>query len=168
MASAAATREDFVAGNLPAICVKSGVETQRFTSVRITSAPGWTWILILFGILPFLIVRYLVAKSAAGRVPVTEAVGRRVRTIEWALIAAVLVGIVLILIGFVGGSYLAIGGLVVAVVALVILEGARGTWWISGRVSGNDVWLHGVHANFAHALGAQYHDRPDEAPGPPR
>jgi hypothetical protein len=43
MASAAATLEGFAAGNLPAICVKSDVEAQRFMRIRITSAPGWTW-----------------------------------------------------------------------------------------------------------------------------
>jgi hypothetical protein len=101
-------------------------------------------------------------------VPVTEEVGRRVRTIQWVLLAAVLAGIALIVIGFFGGTYVAAGGFVVAVVALVVLEGARATWWISGRVVGKDVWLHGVHPEFARALGAQYHDRPDRAPKPPR
>jgi hypothetical protein len=168
MASASATLADFGAGNLPAICVKSGVETRSFTRVRITSAPGWTWILILFGILPFLIVRYLFTKSAAGRVPVSPETGRRVRTIQWVLLAAVLAGIALIVVGLFGGTLVATAGFVLAVVALVILEGARGTWWISGRATGNEVWLYGVHPNFARALGAQYHDRPDEAPAPPK
>jgi len=168
MASASATLEDFAAGDLPRICVKSGVETRSFTNIRITSAPGWTWILILFGILPFIIVRYFFAKSAAGRVPVSEEVGRRVRNTQWILLAAFLAGVALIVVGIFGGVYMAEGGFVLAVIALVILEGFRGTWWISGRVVGKDVWLYGVHADFARALGAQYHDRPNEAPAPPR
>ena len=168
MASAAATLVDFRSGNLPPICVKSGVETETFMRVGITSAPGWTWILILFGILPFLIVRYLFTKSVAGRVPVTGETERRVRTVQVVLLGLFFAGVALIVIGFVAGPVSALGGGLLAVASLVVLEGARASWWISGRVTGDDVWLHGVHANFARALGAQYHDRPDEAPAPPK
>src|SRR5262249_55903584 len=99
MASASATLEDFATGDLPPICVKSGVDTRSFTRIRITSAPGWTWILILLGVLPFLIVRYFFTKSAAGRVPVSEEVGRRVRNIQWVLLAVFLAGVALIVVG---------------------------------------------------------------------
>jgi hypothetical protein len=160
MASAEATLPDFASGNLPKICVKTGVDAHASIPIRITSAPGWTWILILFGVLPFLVVRYIFTKSSAGRVPITEATGRRVRRVQLVLLSTFVAGVALIVVGFFAGSGVAVGGGVLAVLSLLILEGARSLWWISGRVTDDRVALYGVHPNFARALGAQYHDRP--------
>lgn len=49
------SREDLYTGNLPAVCVVSGEEADGQVSFRFNSLPDWTWILLLFGVFPFLV-----------------------------------------------------------------------------------------------------------------
>ncbi|MDP9185128.1 MAG: hypothetical protein M3O29_05620, partial [Actinomycetota bacterium] len=79
MARAAATVEDLVDGHLPPVCAKTGGPADGFATIVFTSTPGWTWILLLFGILPFLIARYFSSVRIVGLVPMSDVALRRGR-----------------------------------------------------------------------------------------
>ena len=163
MATAAALRKDLESGRLPKLCAKTGAATETTAGVRLTSAPGWTWVLILFGIVPFVIVRWLATKSVRGRVPVSQPVPGRARTTRWMLAGVLALGIALLFVALAGDSRPIMWiGLVIVVVALVAMTGEQSSWWIDGQVKGDWVWLRGVHPTFARALGEQYHELPPD------
>jgi hypothetical protein len=165
MANAAATVADFTSGNLPKICAKTGVPTDSVARVVVTSAPGWTWILIVFGIVPFLIVRWIFSRKSVGRVPVTPAAMGRARSIRWVLFGVFVAGVALIVASFAAETVVLLLGVVLVMASLLVGWGFPGTWWIGGHWQRDWIWLTGLHPDFAGALGAQYHDLPrDQQP----
>ena len=53
MATVAVSIKDFRSGTLPRICVKTGPAVAN-PDITANREIGWTWVLLLFGILPFL------------------------------------------------------------------------------------------------------------------
>ena len=64
---------------LPPVCVKTGGPADVGVAKTFVWVPGWTWILILFGIIPFLIARYFTARRVTLELPATSEVDRRRR-----------------------------------------------------------------------------------------
>ena len=71
--------EDLESGHLPPLCAKTGEPADGFAKVVSNSTPSWTWILLLFGILPFLIVHYFTTVRIVGLVPMSDVALRRGR-----------------------------------------------------------------------------------------
>ncbi len=55
MARAAATVHDLEAGTLLPVCAKTGAAADGSATMEFSATPGWTWMLLLFGVIPFLI-----------------------------------------------------------------------------------------------------------------
>ena len=83
MAVATASVEDVEQGNLPRVCAKTGQPADGFKTLQFVSTPGWTWILLLFGILPFLIARYFAARRIYALIPMSDLALRRIRAFTW-------------------------------------------------------------------------------------
>ena len=79
MASVTVRLEDFESGNLPRVCAKSGVPTNTQVPVTYEQLPGWTPLLLLFGIFPFLLAALAAEWHDAGRVPVVPRYAARWR-----------------------------------------------------------------------------------------
>jgi hypothetical protein len=120
VARVAVTVEDLVAGTLPPFCAKTGAPADGFASVEFTSTPAWTWILLLFGILPFLIARAFSRVRVVGLVPMSDAALRRGRVFTWTYLGAFALGIVLIVIAVASESSIAAVSGVVALIAALL------------------------------------------------
>jgi hypothetical protein len=156
VARAAARVEDLEAGRLPPVCAKTGEAAEGSATIEFTSTPAWTWILLLFGILPFLIARAFSKTRVRGIVPMSDAALRRARTFNWICAGILVLAAILLVTGFVGHPHLLMAGLVTLIGALVFL--AVGWWFVypSGQISGEWVWLSSVDPRFAEALGRWY------------
>lgn len=53
------------------MCAKTGLPAEVGVARTFVWVPGWTWILILFGIFPFLIARYFSARRVTIELPAT-------------------------------------------------------------------------------------------------
>jgi hypothetical protein len=88
---------------LPPICVKTGQPTDETLTIRGAAAPSWTYVLILFGFLPWLIVRAFASRRYEVTVPLTREVWQRYR--EWkragwiGVGAGILLGLVAVALG---------------------------------------------------------------------
>ena len=99
MARAVATVEDFEAGTLPSVCAKTGEVAEGFTSITVTSTPSWTWILLLFGILPFLIAQAFSSTRIVGLVPMSEVAMRRTHAFTWTYRGFLVIGAAVLAVG---------------------------------------------------------------------
>jgi hypothetical protein len=100
VAGAAARVQDLEAGRLPHVCAKTGEAADGSARVEFSSSPGWTLILLLFGILPFLIAEHFSRVRVVGLVPMSDVALRRLRTFN----RSVLGFLVLSILGLVAGS----------------------------------------------------------------
>lgn len=149
MASAAARVEDLESGNLPAVCAKTGEPADGFARVEFTSTPAWTWILLLFGILPFLIARWFSKVRVSALVPMSEAALRRGRRFNWTVMGLLVVGALLLLLGFATGPFAAWLGLGALVAALFVVTIGWPFVWPTGHVEGEWVLISFVNRRFA-------------------
>lgn len=154
MADVWVSREHLHAGDLPPVCVVSGQPPDARVPFRSSSLPEWTWVLLLFGVFPFLIAAYFAEEEVVGEVPVVAAVVERYHRLRrWSvgLAGAALVGLVVAAatptrwLAWSSGLLL-IGGVAVAVTA------SRG--FIDGRPDRTGLWvkLTRVHPNFVQQL----------------
>jgi hypothetical protein len=161
MARAAATVEDLEGGHLPPVCAKTGRRADGFATMVFTSTPEWTWILLLFGIFPFLIARYFTAQQIVALVPMSDVALRRGRAFTWTYRGfCVLAGLVIVL-GFFTFDRPAIllEGLAILVVTLLAMLVGWPFVWPTGRVSDEWVWLSFVNDRFASELDRWYANR---------
>jgi membrane-bound ClpP family serine protease len=154
-------------GGLPAVCVKTGQPADRWVRRSFSTAPRWTYWLLLAGVLvlgviPYLIVRAVVSVKATGQLPFTRTVASRLVAFTVGGLAALLVGIILFVVGAAANSgAVAVLGVLLFFLGLVLLVA-------SGRMSPravvrkqnefpNDrvVVLRKVHPKFAEAVSAQ-------------
>lgn len=150
--------DDVRAGRLPPVCVLTGEPADGLVAVRLPATPSWTWVLLLFGFVPFLLASGFATRYVEGELPVTQAAHarsrRRRRTAWWAIgggVAVILVGIGIQLeeLAFAGLAVLAGGVLLFAVVE----------WRFVGAAYVDDptvVELRRVHARFVTALEGWY------------
>ena len=160
MARAAARVEDLQAGRLPPVCAKTGEPADGYATIEFTSTPGWTWILLLFGIFPFLIARAFSKTRVVGIVPMSYAALRRGRTFDLTFAALLVVAVVLVTVGLVfQHPHLVMAGLVTLLGALLLFVVGWPLVWPSGQPAGEWVWLSSVDERFARALGYWYGSR---------
>ena len=156
MARTTARVEDLKAGTLPPICAKTGGAADGFTSIAFYSTPGWTWILLLFGILPFLIARAFSTTRVVGFVPMSEVSLRRGRAFTWTYLGSFLVGALLLALGFVTVPRVAELGVGVLAAAVVFTCVGWLFVWPTGHLHGEWVDLSFVDSRFARALDRWY------------
>ncbi|MDP8929905.1 MAG: hypothetical protein M3O70_15395 [Actinomycetota bacterium] len=77
MARVSVSRERFRAGDFPEICVETGRPADGLVEARFDSTPDWTWILLNFGVFPFLIATWFATERVEGKLPVVRDVVRR-------------------------------------------------------------------------------------------
>jgi hypothetical protein len=156
MASVAVSIGDLEAGNLPALCAKTGAPTANWTRMRLAATPGWTWILILFGIVPYFLASYFATVRVAARVPLQPSVARRLHRLLVAQRMALVGGIAVLLVGsFTGTVALGVIGLagLVGGIALTLM-GYRGSVGARPGPTPGSLVLTGVHPAFAGAVAA--------------
>jgi hypothetical protein len=83
---------------LPRVCVKTGTPTADVLTIRGSAAPGWSWAMIVFGFLPWLVASVASSKRYAIEVPMHAAVWRRHRSVRRAALILVVAGVVLALV----------------------------------------------------------------------
>jgi hypothetical protein len=157
MARVAVTVEDLEAGTLPGICAKTGEQADGFATIEFTSTPQWTWILLLFGILPFVIARAFSKVRVVGLVPMSDAALRRARLFTWAYAGLFVLGIVLIVfaVALRSTTPAAIGVLMLVAALLVMVIG----WpivWPMGKLNEDVVWLWSVDRRFVDVVDRYY------------
>lgn len=157
--------EDFERGRLPMVCAVTGRPAEGWYDETYESPTGLQYLLLLFGLVPFLIVRAVTRKTSKGRIPVTRATftvlhdrarRRRRRTVTLLGVggAAALLGIALLWSAADAGRVLAPLGLVVMAVGVAIDMSPS---FLSGHVepSGRWVVLENAHPAFAAAVEEQ-------------
>lgn len=145
-------RERFEAGDLPRVCVRTGQPADGTTEVRFDSTPGWTWILLLFGVLPFLIASWFATEHATGQLPVTRAVVRRYHLLRATSGLLTIGGLGAVLGAMLVDSPTMAWVGVIAVVVGAIAGVACGLGFVSGRVRPDRIELSRVHPAFAEAM----------------
>jgi hypothetical protein len=143
---------------LPRVCVVTGEQGDRHWRVRYDNPAGALWLLLLFGILPFVIARLVTRHQVEGRLPISDqgiaivrAVRRRGRISALVALGCAVVGLGA---GFaLASGLIAIVGVVVAVVIWVVttflyVDPVEGSVEQSGRW----VRLTGTHPAFDRAL----------------
>jgi hypothetical protein len=136
--------------DLPGICVKTGVPTTRTRSQEFAEVPGWTLLLIFWGVIPFLIAAGLARRKVNVDLPATEETLRSTRRVDRGSI----LGLVLV-VGLLAAAWITREtGLVIAAAALLLVtlfgsSIARRLVWVTGRLEDDVLWLYGVHPTFA-------------------
>src|SRR4051812_31568968 len=62
---------DIEDGTLPAVCVVTGDPADSDWNVSYTNPVGALWLLLFFGVLPYVLARFLSRKVVAGRLPIS-------------------------------------------------------------------------------------------------
>ena len=140
------------------MCAKTGEAADDYVPIEFTSTPGWTWILLLFGIIPFLIARAFSTVRVVGLVPFSEVARRRRRAFNWLCIGFLLVSVVVLVIGIRTDTAVVLTG--VAMLVATALFALLGVPFVVpfGQVVGDWVWLSLVDRRFADALDRWYGD----------
>lgn len=81
------------------MCVLTGRPAQRYQRVIFTYVPTWTWLLLLFGIIPCLIARWFTAQKIATALPMSEQARTAYRRWRHVTKAAGFGGIALVVVG---------------------------------------------------------------------
>lgn len=168
MAVANARVADLERGTLPQVCAKTGVPTHGYTKIRFSSAPTWTWILLLFGILPFLIAQYFATVHVEGIVPMSDVAQRRVTVFNRLFIGLVALGAVVIVVGWWAldtEAAVILVGLAMMIAAAFVMFLALPFVLPSGAVMGEWVQLSFVHERFAAELDRFYRRSIEPATG---
>lgn len=147
-------REDLVVGDLPPVCVRTGEPTDELAAVRLDSLPEWTWILLLFGVVPFLIAVTFATERVAGRLPMSRRARERRRGHRRRAWIAGATALGLFAVASVAQTpwpvWFAVGALVVVLASLVGLE--RSLPSARPDRTGIGVHLRGVHPGFVEAV----------------
>ena len=64
------------------MCAKTGGPADGYAKVEFSSTPGWTLILLLFGIFPFLIAHAFASVRVDGLVPLSSVAQRRIMALN--------------------------------------------------------------------------------------
>lgn len=86
MARIAVRRDAFEQGTFPSVCCKTGRPADGFERWEFSNTPSWTWILLLFGIFPFLIATAFATERFSGSLPISSAAASRLtvaRRLVW-------------------------------------------------------------------------------------
>lgn len=141
--------------DLPHVCVLSGREADGTTSFRLARTPGWTYVLLLFGILPFIVAMFFATERITIHLPVEREALAAVRRRRHRAIAAVVIGVAVgVVSAVVGSTVLLWSGIVAAVGGLLWLALGPNVprWKPTGDVGRIELgWVHHVFAAAMHA-----------------
>src|SRR3954447_23378148 len=146
---------------LPGVCVVTGEEGDGHWRGRYDNPAGALWLLLLFGVLPFVIARFLTRHVVEGLLPISTrgiAIVRAARR-RWRIGALTALGcaVVGVVVGFEARSGLVAGvGLGLALLILVV-SSFRYADPVGGSVEQNGRWvrLTGTHPAFDEAVARQ-------------
>jgi hypothetical protein len=155
---ATASVEDLESGHLPSVCAKTGMRADGFTTVRVSNLPGWTWILLLFGIWPFLIAAYFATRRIDALVPMSGLALRRVRAFTATYAILFTLAVVLFFIGLFGDHPTLIWlGVISALLTLLFISIGWLFVYPTGRFLDQDwISLSFVDKRFATAMDRWY------------
>jgi hypothetical protein len=156
MARVRVTTERFQAGDLPAVCAKTGKSADGWLELEAIRLPGWSLLLLLFGGLPALIALMFAAEQVTGLVPLSARADqwvRRSRSIRWVLLV---VGLVVVCVGLTSGAGTVLELAFALLVGAVVVYFLEVFWLVGGRLStdGTQVVLSRIHRTFRSALQA--------------
>jgi hypothetical protein len=129
-----------------------------FATVRITNLPGWTWILLFFGIWPFLIAAYFATRRIDALIPMSDLALRRQRAFTSTYAIFVTLAVVLLAIGLVGEHPTVVWiGLLTALLTILFIAFGWLFVYPTGRFLDQDwISLSFVDERFATALDRWY------------
>lgn len=135
---------------LPRLCAKTGVPTERAKSQEFADIPGWTLLLIFWGLIPFLIAAGFAQRKLRVDLPASGDTLRRIRVVSVGSVAGLALAVGLLVSALMTEeSAWAWGGITVAVVTLISGPIAHRVVWVTGRLDGDILRLSGVHPSFA-------------------
>jgi hypothetical protein len=83
MAGAVVTVDRLERGDLPPVCCKTGERTRLIVERKQRVIPPWTWVLLPFGVLPFVVVALLLTRrTVVVALPMSRRAARRLRTAD--------------------------------------------------------------------------------------
>ena len=158
MIHATASVGDLEQGHLPRVCAKTGLRSDGFATIRITNTPGWTWILLLFGIFPFLIAAFFATRRVDALIPMSDLALRRVRAFRWTYITFLVLALLLLGIGvFAEHPTFAWVGISTALLTLLFIAFGWLFVYPTGQILDQDwISLSFVDKGFATALDRWY------------
>lgn len=139
--------------DLPDVCVRTGRPADARIEFRHRSTPGWTWLLLPFGIVPFVLANLFAGELVVGEVPVTRELVERQRRVRRLAALLLATGILVVVIGVVASAPWVVGtGLAVAVTGFGLYAYDAFTW-IGARPDRTGLWVRmtRVHPDFAAA-----------------
>ena len=153
-----AVREvDFTDGRLPSVCVKTGVRADRKLGMTVRRVPGWIYLLLLCGVVPFFIAWWFGATSSHGVVPIAAEPLHRIRRAKVTDLALFAVAVGLIAAGSWIAAFAALGLLVLLVglgwlMIVVPWLGIRAAIVVDDVRFGRCIILARVHPAFGRAV----------------
>jgi hypothetical protein len=155
---ATASVEDLESGHLPSVCAKTGLRADGYATIRISNTPGWTWILLFFGIFPFLIALYFATRRIDALIPMSDLALRRVRAFRWTYIIFFVLAVLLLGIGsFADHPTLVWIGIITALLTLLFIAFGWLFVYPTGRFLDQDwISLSFVDGRFSTALDRWY------------
>lgn len=157
MAEAPVLLQDLERGDLPAVCVKTGVPCTTLYRERWWITPQWMLLFLLAGVLPFFVVAAFGSEKVEGYIPLSRDAHRRLRRLAIVrpiayLVAAFAAGTLFTADALRGAPLLSTVLLCLAAVALVVVASDAPVDVDPGRTR-STVVLRRVHPEFARALG---------------
>jgi hypothetical protein len=144
----------FERGTLPAICAKTGAAPDRDLVLRVRTLSGWTWLLLLLGVVPYLVVRYFLTREVEIALPFSARAARRLARARRSRLISLVAGGSLLMVGAAThqGAVLALSAasLAAALVACAVELALS----VGGRLdrSARGILLTGVHPTFRDAV----------------
>ncbi len=132
------------------VCVKTGESTATTRSQDFADIPGWTLLLIFWGLIPFLIAAGFARRKITVELPASAGTLRRIRLVDLGAVAGLALAVGILVATLVSDEVLfAWAGIGVALITLVAVAGLRRMVWVTGRLDDETLWLYGVHPAFA-------------------
>jgi hypothetical protein len=150
-------REAFESGQFPPVCCKTGLHGDVYSAWEFSHTPSWIYILILFGIFPFLIASYFATRRFSGVLPLSAGTQQRLRTARRLVWIFGLGGIGLALTGLALAEPLITGVSTVVLAAWLITIVCVWIWSPGARLEDERVVeLVRVHPSFVEAIVAAH------------
>ena len=142
---------------LPPVCVKTGLPAEVGVAKTYVWVPGWTLILILFGIFPFLIARQFAAHRVTLELPATVEVDRIRRNADRTTILVCALAIALLVFSSwqqLSALYWLVGAFLLG--ALVYRTVQHYAHWVGGFLQEDAIVLTRVHPRFVDACSREF------------
>jgi hypothetical protein len=138
---------------LPQVCVKTGVPTADVLTIRGSAAPGWSWLMIVFGFLPWLVANLATSRRYTIEVPMQAVVWKRHRAARRAALYLFVTGVAFAVIATTQGWQNSAILLIPAFVGLALHAGNEWVNTIGVHLSRDGgLLLTRVHPGFERAL----------------